>query len=61
MTPKEHQLFTNAWRNTIGYINSSNPIRTGSVNAQQVWEAAQRIYVDYPALLDAAKTTIFGQ
>ena len=60
VTPQEHQAFTNNWRNAIGYINSSNPINTATATANNMWTAAQDIYAKYPALLDAARQTIFG-
>jgi hypothetical protein len=61
VTPEEHQVFTNAWRNAIGYINSSNPINTASVTKEYVWSVTQDIYSRYPSLLEAARRTIFGQ
>jgi len=61
VTPEEHQAFTNAWRSAIGYINSGNPINTGTVTIDRLWLEAQDIYSQYPALLEAARQTIFGQ
>ena len=58
VTPAEHQLFTNAWRSAIGYINSGNAIKTTTATLTQIWTAAQQIYADYPALLDGAKKTL---
>jgi len=53
VSPAEHQAFTNAWRAAIPYGTNY-----ATVTAQQLWMHAQRIYADYPALLDAAKTTL---
>ncbi len=61
VTPQEHQVFANQWRSAIGYINSNNPINTVTATTNDIWTAAQRIYANYPALLDAAKKTIFGE
>jgi hypothetical protein len=61
LTPEEHQAFTNARQNAIGRINSLNPINTATATRQDVWLAAQRIYADYPELLEAARQTIFGK
>ena len=61
VTPQEHQVFTNAWRSAIGYNNSNNIINTVTATTNDIWIAAQKIYADYPALLDAAKNTIFIQ
>jgi RHS repeat-associated protein len=60
VTPEEHQLFTNQWRNAIGYINSTNTINTITATVDDIWLAAQVIYADHPALLDAARIIIFG-
>ncbi|RXE58098.1 RHS repeat-associated core domain-containing protein, partial [Acetivibrio mesophilus] len=54
VTKTEHQAFTNAWRKLIPYgTNYSTLTKT------QIWNYAQEVYKDYPALLDAAKKTIF--
>jgi hypothetical protein len=60
VTPQEHQAFMNNWRNAIGYINTYNLINTVAAKANNVWTATQDIYAKYPALLDAARKTIFG-
>ncbi|MHB0968003.1 MAG: RHS repeat-associated core domain-containing protein, partial [Bellilinea sp.] len=60
LTPEEHQIITNQWRSAIGYITSNNPINTTTAKANDVWMAAQRIYAEYPARLEAARRTIFG-
>jgi RHS repeat-associated protein len=51
----EHKIFTDAWQNHIPYA-------TGTFNAtkDQIWEVAQIIYVNYPALLKAAEVQILA-
>ena len=56
MTKEEHRVFTNRWREAIGY-NSKNgiskrTISTTTANKQQIHDAAQEIYEDYPDLLE---------
>jgi hypothetical protein len=34
---------------------------TNNANPAVIWEKAQAIYAEYPALLDAAKQTIFAK
>ena len=48
MTPAEHQAFTNAWRGQIEY-------GAGTANAtrESVMRAAQEVYKNYPAILQA--------
>jgi hypothetical protein len=60
VTPQVHQVFKNAWRSAIGYSNQAMEWTTTSGNPAVIWEKAQGIYADYPALLDAAKKTSFG-
>lgn len=60
VTPEGHKFITNAWRNAVGYINSNNPMNTGTVSPEYIWLVAQDIYSKYPALLEAANQTIFG-
>ena len=57
MTKEEHRAFTNRWREAIGY-NSKNGISgsarsTATADKQQIHDAAQKIYEDYPDLLGA--------
>jgi len=56
VTTTEHQAFTNAWRQLIPYGTDYSKL-----NQSQIWDAAQKVYKDYPQLLDAAKNTIFGK
>jgi hypothetical protein len=51
LIPGEHQPFTNAWREAIGYIGDHNPINTASATLNDIWRAAQDVYQDYPELL----------
>jgi hypothetical protein len=60
LTRSEHQLFTNAWRRLIPYSNSRAEVNTLTATADDIWAAAQTIYADFPALLEAARVTIFG-
>jgi hypothetical protein len=55
LAQEEHQMFTNAWRSAIGYINSTNRVNTKTANTENIWKAAQYVYKDYPALLNATK------
>jgi hypothetical protein len=52
LTPGEHQFFTNAWRDAIGYINGRNVVNTATATVDQIWEAAQMVYGQYPELLE---------
>lgn len=61
VTPQEHQIFTNAWRSAIGYSNQALEWTTKNATPEMIWQTAQDIYKNYPALLDAARTTIFGK
>lgn len=48
VTPAEHQVFTNAWRQAIPYGAG-----TASATRQQIMDAARVIYKDYPEILKA--------
>ncbi len=50
VTKAEHQVFTNAWRKLLPYG------KTYTVN--QVWNAAQKVYAKYPALLEAVRKAL---
>ena len=58
LTPQEHQAFTNAWRQYIGYDNMRSAITTSAATLDDVWLAAQRIYEQYPELLDAVRRAL---
>jgi hypothetical protein len=45
LTPAEHKIFTDAWASAISYK------ATDSANWQTIWNAAQKIYANYPDLL----------
>lgn len=49
-----HRKFTNAWRNEFKYGTNYS-----ALSKNDVWNAAQRIYANYPELLEAARKTIF--
>lgn len=55
VTTSEHQVFTNAWRAIFKY-----GMDYSKLTVQDLWEAAQQVYKDYPELLKAAKTILFG-
>jgi len=61
VTPKEHQIFTNAWRNAIGYSNQALEWTTQTATLERIWQEAQLIYKNYPTLLNAVRRTIFGE
>ena len=54
LTKSDHRVYTNAWRKEIGY-------KTGPHPPQVIWGAAQKIYIDRPDLLEAARVTIWGR
>jgi hypothetical protein len=61
LTPEIHQGFTNAWRDAIGYISDKNTVNTITATVDDIWNAAQDIYANYPELLEAARITLFGK
>lgn len=55
VTAAEHQKFTNAWRELFKYgMDYSN------ITIDDLWEAAQKIYKNYPEILKAAKKILYG-
>jgi len=48
LTPAEHQVFTNAWRQAIPYGQG-----TANATRQQIMNAGRQIYRDYPDILRA--------
>jgi RHS repeat-associated protein len=52
VTKVEHQIFTNAWRTAIPYGSGKTFTRA------EVWLHAQKIYKDYPALLEASRQAL---
>ena len=54
VTPEEHQVFTNMWRSFFKYGKTNY----NKLSISQIWEAAQKIYADYPELLKAAAQTL---
>ena len=55
LTKDEHQIFTNAWRTYYPY-----GMDYSILTKEDLWQTAQKIYQDYPELLDASKTILFG-
>ncbi len=53
LTPAEHQVFTNAWRQRIGYgnINGSTGFNTSTATIDVIKNAADEIYANYPEIL----------
>jgi hypothetical protein len=58
LTKAEHNVFKNAWRNSIGRINMNSPLRTNNATPDDIWNAAQDIYAGYPEFLEAARITL---
>jgi hypothetical protein len=61
LTAEEHQTFTIAWRDAIGYVGDNNAITTINATQGDIWLAAHRIYADFPELLEAIRQTLFGK
>jgi RHS repeat-associated protein len=57
LTPEEHQIFTNAWRAWFAYGKTDYQSKT----EEEIWQAAQKIYENYPELLESAKKALFGE
>jgi len=53
VTRAEHQVLTNRWRNRIPYGADYNMLTNS-----QVWDVAQYVYRDFPALLDVARIAL---
>jgi RHS repeat-associated protein len=53
VTAEEHQIFTNAWRKAIGYANDNVLVTTNNASTEQIYNAARKIYKDYPQILKA--------
>jgi hypothetical protein len=49
VTPAEHQVFTNRWRELIPY----GPSGTGAATRESVMSAARKVYADHPDILRA--------
>jgi hypothetical protein len=58
VTEEEHQSFTNQWRNLIGYANSTRALRTDTATFDDIWQAAQKVYANYPKLLEAVRAQL---
>ena len=55
LTTDSGKVVANAWRTLIGYSNFGNPLNTLTATPQDIWLAAQEIYANYPALLEAVR------
>jgi RHS repeat-associated protein len=55
LTKAEHQLFTNLWRQYIGYSNAHSEVTTSNATLEYVWKTAQWVYADHPQLLEAVR------
>ena len=53
LLPSDHQPYTNAWRQQIGYNGSNASVTTGTATLQQVWDAAMLIYAGSEDILNA--------
>ena len=52
LTPSEHQEFTQAWRDAIGYNNQNSEIITSTATRDDIWAAAQKVYANHPEMLE---------
>jgi hypothetical protein len=55
LTPQEHEIFTQLWRQQIGYDNQLRALTTSNATPADIWNAAQVVYADHPVLLDSVK------
>jgi hypothetical protein len=55
LTEEEHRILTNLWLQQIGRVNMDRQVTTANATLQDVWEAAQRIYANYPELPEAVR------
>ena len=51
LTKELHRVFTNLWRDAIGYSNSSAEITTQTANKDAILNAVKKIYGEWPTLL----------
>ena len=58
ITVPEHQRFTNEWLRQIGRRNMNTAVATLTATTDDVWQAAQAVYEDYPALLEVARKAL---
>jgi len=49
----EHPIFTSQWQNAIAYGRTD-------VTIEEIWMHAQRMYADFPALLEAARAQLLN-
>jgi hypothetical protein len=53
LTIEEHANFTKAWRDAIPYKNSTSLLKTTTALPEDIYNAAKKIYKDYPDILKA--------
>ncbi|MCX7385293.1 MAG: hypothetical protein NTX48_01400 [Planctomycetales bacterium] len=53
LTPKEHQAFTNAWRDRFPRLGQAGHIPYTDLSPQQIEDAAREIYAGFPEILKA--------
>lgn len=51
LSKAEHQVFTNAWRQEIGYAGSKAAVTTTTATKIQIENAARQVYKNYPEIL----------
>jgi len=56
LSKAEHQIYTNAWRAAFPYGQQVY----GDIAKSELWKVAQKIYENFPELMEAAKQTIFN-
>ena len=54
MTPAEHQIFTNKWRQHFPYGVHDYEL----IPNARIWIAAQDVYKDFPAILRAVQVAL---
>ena len=58
VTREEHQVFTNSWRGEIAYRRWWENYK--DVTDARLWEAAQIVYRDHPAIREMVRIALFG-
>ena len=58
LTHDEHVKFTKMWRDRIGYNNQLMELKTRTATVEDIWVAAQKVYKNYPELLEAARRVL---
>jgi len=59
---EDHVPYTNAWQDQIPYKDSSSILRTDNATISDIWNAAQKVYLNDPDYLDAVNRYLhYGQ